>query len=695
MSAIGLLLCAVVAGWNTCRNYDRNYRTVENETLVVTNIVKTHNGTIDIGKGGVLRFVKGSKYITSEGSSEPEIVNVNDGGAFVLQGELWIYRLAMNIAPGGKAYIDPTEGGFWCGTYQRSVIENRGTFKLPSGLDFGPSSDPGCSFTIVQKAGTLILGGSLKRRVRLELAGGTLKIVGDTALVGEEVTLTGPMKIDIAKGCALDFRKVKITGGGSYQLVGAGEFINGERHPRRRAPGKFAGVAARVDYADGMQSNWRNPMCGIAHGYWTFLERGKTEVNRLQGNRTALWSLNRYSTGYHVDWDKDNEKFDKFTKPFTGPDNAPLDASALASISNSFVHCREHGGSVIPRFAYHGYWGVGVEPPDVAVITNHIRQIAEVIAPFRDIIPSVDCGIIGPWGEMHTSKYSDEKEMQYARELIVGAWLKYLPKEFPVTLRAPRYRIGVDDPDRRLGFYNDGYLGTHSDTGTWPAPTDRKWACDFMRDRPYIPYGGEFAGVEEKYAEMNPIFKPAEYNLVQEWYDTHLAYLRNCAADNETTVCRYLKRLTFTLKDFAFEGIPNLGEYEGVDLYRFCRDHMGSRFVVRDAVFKPGVIALALENTGFAGLPFKTVPSVLFVRDEKFPDAPIAVPARAATPVEGVLPTKTDRLAFRFAMPALEPGNWKVYLRIDVPPKRTLSFLNHGAWNEDIEANYLCTIKVK
>lgn len=97
----------------------------------------------------------------------------------------------------------------------------------------------------------------------------------------------------------------------------------------------------------------------------------------------------------------------------------------------------------------------------------------------------------------------------------------------------------------RLGFYNDGYLGTWWDYGTWGAMT-REQGCAYLRPRPQLPYGGEFATVTEGFFNGSykayELFDPARYNIVKEWYDTHLSYLRTIASETMTVYREMAKR---------------------------------------------------------------------------------------------------------------------------------------------------------
>lgn len=115
-----------------------------------------------------------------------------------------------------------------------------------------------------------------------------------------------------------------------------------------------------------------------------------------------------------------------------------------------------------------------------------------------------------------------------------------------------------------------------------------------------MPYGGELAHIKEAEAEAVPLFDLSRYNIVQEFYRTHLSYLRNINGKRHVLAAR-IGRLVLT-HDYDFEGMPDLSEWYGTDLRRFMLTHMGYRFVVRGVKFGAGSVSVDVENTGFGHL---------------------------------------------------------------------------------------------
>jgi hypothetical protein len=497
---------------------------------------------------------------------------------------------------------------------------------------------------------------------------------------------------------------------------------------------ELSNVVAPVDGVEFFE----NPGCGFAGGGWSDLKPGMptngVDLCAKTPNCTKLWSMQKFSKGYVY---KDNAaNYTNHVMRFVGGADIPLDENALLSVSNSLLACRRNGGTCIPRFAYtYDQWG-GVEPDDFDVLLTHIRQLSAVLSQFRDVVPAVECGIIGAWGEMHTSRYG-AKEYQ---NQIVKAWLDGLPKDMALLGRSSYvwmsfldtsatnfFNGGMEKVDpallARMGFYNDGYLGTDWDYGTWGGGTgiwSRKQGRTFLRNQS-VPYGGEFAWVSTNYFDKNVhLLDTNRFNIVQEWYDTHLSYLRNIR-DTRMGVTRRLADTPFSSAKWAFDGMPRLSEYDGIDLRKFCEDHMGYRYVVRGVklaamteVDSPGgprsraaatvMLDLEIENTGFGQLLFAEKPEVLLTSSGASTANAVLAPAKMSATIASIRGGATTHVTLTFPYPAdAKPGEFGVWLRIRVPlvdepadstPRRTIRFANKDCWHPDIKANYLFTLRL-
>ena len=477
------------------------------------------------------------------------------------------------------------------------------------------------------------------------------------------------------------------------------------------------GVVGRVPFADG-KACWQNPGCGRAGGGWSTLEKGAyVNVTLSSPNQTKLWSLQKFSKGYLYN---NNQTHYEKAMHYCGGADIPLDSYALKSIADAFASCRAAGGTVIPRFAYTWDGFGGCEPDDFEMILTHIRQLAALCAEYRDIIPAVECGTIGAYGEMHTSRYCDR---EHARR-ITSVWLDNLPDDMAFLVRSPCYVLyeagaattseffgrGMDALPRirRIGFYNDGYLGTDGDYGTWGSggtSFTRDQGRAYLRSRGNVPYGGEFATVTDAYFDQNVhLLDPSRFNIVAEWYDTHLSYLRTIRSTN-MTIYQRLVETPFDSATWAFDNMPYLEEYDGETLQKFCEDHMGYRYVVRGVEARRQgrrvTFRLKVENTGFGRLCFPETKEILLAESGGSVCAVVPATGTDLRLLEGGRMTAVE---VAFELPETLPlGRYEVSLRERVPladedgsglPRRAIAFANEGAYDAATKANFLGVVRI-
>ena len=305
-----------------------------------------------------------------------------------------------------------------------------------------------------------------------------------------------------------------------------------------------------------------------------------------------------------------------------------LDASAINNIETVLQLFSRTKAKVIIRFLYD--WdGLAVqkEPADISIIKQHMKQVGKVLNKYSSLIYTTQGIFVGDWAEMHGSNYLSSENMT---ELIAC----YADATFPsiyLAVRTPeQYRTIVQElkehPEKyeaynvsesklleRIGLFNDGMLGSISDTGTYhgadaaASETDklaaREGELDFQNELcQNVPNGGEVV-IDNPYNDGE--------NAVNDLAKMHVSYLNRIY---DEAVIRKWQETTYT-------GPESL--YQNLSFYDYITDHMGARYVIKDFSFshKPSKKQLAkgkleLENKGFSSLYQKAVLTIAMTNTE-------------------------------------------------------------------------------
>ncbi|MBP5266460.1 MAG: DUF4832 domain-containing protein [Lachnospiraceae bacterium] len=267
------------------------------------------------------------------------------------------------------------------------------------------------------------------------------------------------------------------------------------------------------------------------------------------------------------------------------------------------------GRRIILRFLYD--WsghGMESEPDTMEQILTHMHQVAGVVNAHKDAIYTMQGVFVGDVGEMHGSKYLGTKEL---RTLVETMNREFDPQLF-LALRTPEHvRLALHSNgeiasneayngslNSRLGFFNDGMMGSESDLGTYGDTSlqldaefggkgTRAEELEFQRKRcAYVPNGGE-------------VVLDNSYNDASNAYETlatmHVSYLNHL---HHEEVLRKWKQSAYTGEEAA---------YQGMSAYDYIGTHLGYRYVLRDATEsmedyakKQAALTLDIENVGFA-----------------------------------------------------------------------------------------------
>ncbi len=310
-------------------------------------------------------------------------------------------------------------------------------------------------------------------------------------------------------------------------------------------------------------------------------------------------------------------------KDTTWGKNQDLTEDALNVLQTTFDNIRANKGFVVVRICYDPWYnGRSNVTPDHEWVLKHVKQLAPVLSKNTDVIVALEMGMHGAYGEMHS-----DTNITYDRVAeAVNLMLRNTPPELKILTRTGNYSAkvlgfdnwGVDfniDGDKfkeiakakgdtmyRVGMFNDGYLGTQYDYGTWGADCKTSicreegvaWLEKYSIN---TPYGGEALTTANGYQVINtPEF------LAYEGFRTHTSYL-NIQWNNK--LIDSWKKTPFKQKDFDYDP----ARVDSLSGFKYINDHLGYRFVLReswmsDTVGDDGVLRakLRIQNVGFGNL---------------------------------------------------------------------------------------------
>ncbi|MBR1823241.1 MAG: DUF4832 domain-containing protein [Ruminococcus sp.] len=450
----------------------------------------------------------------------------------------------------------------------------------------------------------------------------------------------------------------------------------------------------------------QNPAAGYTTTVWAKCAPNKTDVYSPTGSLVLFFiDIGGFSGGANGTTDDSGK--------YTPGKDYDLDKTFFDSWRQTLDNCRKNGSLVGLRFRYDANGKDDPEPATFDKVLAHIKQIkdSKLLDDYRDIIVMVESGFVGKWGEQHGGKYTS---VEYKAKLL-NALVEAVPESIPITVRTPDTfaewagikrnqlndsKILADAADNgndkvlstRIGMYNDGYMGSNSDLGTF---ADRTIETDWLnRVAEHTYYGGEFSGNIE-FAKQYDTYLPE--NCIPEMYKTHLSYING-------NIFGLYKDMEYTEK-YAVEGADN-SAYYGQSVFQFIRDHIGYRFIVRDSKLtanaKQGDIVklrFSVENTGFANIIPHTDSYIILEKDGVY----ICAYADDIEPNSWKSCTTTENSLDLRIPDNISEGKWNIYLKTTVggyrakPDSMTLSsvrFANEGTWNASLGANLLGTVDI-
>jgi len=439
-----------------------------------------------------------------------------------------------------------------------------------------------------------------------------------------------------------------------------------------------------------------NPGIGYSRTDWYHTSLNNTLVHDTQGALVLFFvDLGPFSAGVNGTKDADGN--------YVEGTDYDLDEAFFTALRGTFENCRKGGSTIALRFRYDENGKTNPEPKTFEQVLRHIRQIKDsgLLEEYKDILMFVESGFVGAWGEQHSGKYTS---LEYKAKLL-QAMLDCVPAPIPVTVRTPdifaKYvgitraeladyvcKEGTDE--YRVGLYDDGYMGSDSDLGTY---ANREGETTWLGKQTLASYfGGEFSGNLD-WAKKYDTYKPE--NCLPEMYKTHLSYING-------NIYQLYKDYTFD-KKLDVAGYDN-SAYYGQNVWQFIRDHLGYRFVLKNSKIKKTVlqgntldVSFTLVNNGFANPVKQQNCEILLEKDGNFVSCAVDVdPTKWYS-------GKTITETLQIKLPAfLQEGKWNVYFKSSIGNKdmtqfamRSIRFANEDIWNESLGANYLGSFTVK
>ena len=377
--------------------------------------------------------------------------------------------------------------------------------------------------------------------------------------------------------------------------------------------------------------------------------------------------------------------------------NSDLSDDVINALNNFCGIFRKKGYKLIVRFAYFGDDTTYSDPDNFSQIISHIEQLQSFFTTNKDVIHLVQLGFIGKWGEWHTSPYA---ETQY-RSQVIDKMLEILPQESKISVRKPAFykeyfsdgyfdtKLGlVNNLKNRIGIYDDGYLSTITDYGTYETHNreeELKWMEYLTR---YTAFGGETiynADYEGYYDTTNAI-----YNMNK----THTNYLNRLYHS-------HIINLWKTNKITSNEDL----DYVDYSLYDYFKNKLGYRFLLTDAKLpsynvKQGEylhLSFDINNIGFGNLIKNRPVKLIIEKDDKYYINITTIDPRTW------YSSNTTKEQLVFKIPGnIETGEWNVYLQLPDSNNTLIDssnyyikFANSDIWNYKLNANYIGSFVVE
>lgn len=383
----------------------------------------------------------------------------------------------------------------------------------------------------------------------------------------------------------------------------------------------------------------------------------------------------------------------------------PLTSEAINALEQVVEQIKQNDNTVILRFVYDNgaasiIPGVSKCEPSQASLLNHITQLSNTFKKYASTINAIQVGFYGLWGEAFYNTDASDPASGPAmyRETIPALLNATSGTDITIAVRTYQYyswcsgSLGADAS--RVVIFNDAYGASADDLGTYPDRESNIQSLSNQTGQAF--YGGEAITDVTSSVAINGVgpFNTA-MQFINEATDLHTSYINwewNQLLHKEWT-------------SQVYTGIDGL--YSGDSALTYIENHLGYRFVVREAktyeLSGSGdklPISIAIDNVGFGNVIKNKRADIVFadmsgnfvaqVED-------VAIDAKAFKSHEVV------RQRIEIDVPdGLPGGKYQVYLRLSNGEQlnngkyhSAIRFANDDMWSESLQANCIATINMR
>jgi hypothetical protein len=347
-----------------------------------------------------------------------------------------------------------------------------------------------------------------------------------------------------------------------------------------------------------------------------------------------------------------------FLRPFiTG---TPITSTYLTNMQTDFNRIRAAGAKVIVRFTYTS-GSATVYQPTKAKILTHIAQLAPVINANKDVIVSIQAGFIGRYGEWYYTGSSQFGDGNFTvltttqwnnRKEVMDRMVSSFDSSIPLQVRYvfAKQKMYGNTFIGRIGFYNDSFLGTWGDSGTFvvsgslgaPSSTDVAY---WQNNTTNNPVSGETNMVNTPRTDCsNAMIEMNRFN----WSLINKDYFPTVISNWQTNGC-----------------FPEI------------QKKLGYRYELVNSNISNNILTVDIKNTGWANV-FKTRKTFLIFQNTLGTEYKFEVSSPNQW-LEGT--TKTISVPLNYNLPI---GTYKLYLHIPDPNSTNVNyaiqFANVNTW---------------